>query len=87
MSGSELHFFMGKADGLLLIDSLDCEGVFFPSKLCEYFSFQRIIFAITPKSGITSDLLTEAGHLFFSDGEEELLSDSLLNILKNLQSF
>jgi hypothetical protein len=62
---------------------MDSEGVFFPSKMCEYFSFQKIIFAITPKTSATSYMLEESGHLFFSEGEEELLSNSLLSILKD----
>lgn len=80
---SELYLLLSKADGLIMIDSLISEGIFFPSKLCEYFSFQKIIFAITPKESVTSDLLYRSGHFCFDIGKEELFANALAEIIKN----
>lgn len=80
---NDLYFKLGKADAFLVIDAMNHDGIFFPTKLCEYFSFKKIILAITPKRGVTSDLLLEAGHLVFTEGDEEKLADSLFNLQKD----
>lgn len=79
----ELYLRFGKADGFLVIDALNHEGIFFPTKLCEYFSQKRIILAITAKESVTADLIREARHLYFTNGEEEKFADSLFNLIKD----
>lgn len=83
MSFEEMNRKVCKADGLILIDALGSEGVFAASKLCEYFSFQKIIFAITPKEGVTKDILTETGHLCFDVGDEKKFALALKNLFLN----
>nr|WP_315217746.1 hypothetical protein [uncultured Flavobacterium sp.] len=82
-----LYEYLSKSDGLLLIDSMAVEGVFTPSKLCEYFSFQKIIFAITPKESVVTDILEGTNHLCFNNGDEVLFSESILEIIENREKF
>lgn len=83
MTFEEMNKKVSKADGLILIDALGVEGVFAASKLCEYFSFQKIIFAISPKEGVTSDILSESGHLCFDEGDEAKFAFALKNLIEN----
>lgn len=80
---AELNMRLAKADAFLVIDALNYEGIFFPTKLCEYFSLNKIIFAITPRESITSDIITESKHLCFSNNEEEKFADALFNLVKD----
>jgi len=80
---NEMIALLSRADALIIIDSIGSEGVFAASKLCEYFSFQKPILAITPKEGVTSDILKSTGHLCFDVGDEELLANELAKMLFN----
>jgi hypothetical protein len=82
-----LYEYLSKSDGLILIDSLSVEGFFTPSKLCEYFSFQKIIFAITPKESVVTDILEGTNHLCFNNGDEVLFSESILRIIEDRSKF
>ena len=43
VSTTVLYEYYSKVDGFIVIDSLNVDNVFFPSKLCEYFSFNKIL--------------------------------------------
>jgi hypothetical protein len=79
----QLNILLSKADALLIIDALESKGIFTPSKLCEYFSFQKPIIAITSKESVTSDFLSETGHLCFDVGEEDLLAIELNHLIND----
>jgi len=66
---SRLYLEFAKADGLLVIDCLDFDNIFFPSKLCEYYLFNKIIFSITPDTSATRNLILESGHFAFNKNE------------------
>jgi len=69
---------LNSADMLLVIDSLQNNyNVHFPSKLVEYFSYQKPIIGITPKNSATNCLLQEAGHFVFHKGQSEGLKQYL----------
>lgn len=86
LKSEELYSKLACADVFLVIDAMNHEGVFFPTKLCEYFSFKKMIIGITPKEGVTADLLSEAKHKYFTPGEEEKLAD-FLNTLYQDRSY
>jgi hypothetical protein len=83
ISFDEMNKLLMCADALLTIDALGIECNFAPSKLCEYFSFQKPIFAITPNLGVTSDVLFNTGHQCFHEGEEFKLAIEFDRILSN----
>jgi hypothetical protein len=87
MPFEQMSVLLGKADALIIIDALESEGIFTPSKLCEYFSFEKPIFAITPKESVTSDFLSGTGHLCFNEGEEDQLAVELSNLIKDRNYF
>ena len=67
-----------KADLLLVIDSLnEIDNVHFPSKLVEYFSYQKPIIGITSKNSACNNLLNKAGHFVFNAGQSEQLKQFL----------
>lgn len=69
---------LGKANILLVIDSLQQkENVHFPSKLVEYFSYQKLIIGMTPENSPTAELLKKAGHYVFHSGESFELKELL----------
>ena len=73
-----------RADILLLVDSLDTEeNVFFPSKLVEYFSYNKLIIGITPINSPANTFLQEAGHIVIHKNENRQLKDFLSKILIN----
>ena len=43
VSTTVLYEYYSKVDGFIVIDSLNVDNVLFPSKLCEYFSFNKIV--------------------------------------------
>ena len=77
----ELKCLLSQADALIIIDALGSEGIFAASKLCEYFSYQKLIFAITPKVGVTADIFLETGHMCFDEGDEEKFALALNNLI------
>jgi glycosyltransferase involved in cell wall biosynthesis len=87
MSKDNLYLRLSKADAFLVIDSQDHDGVFFPSKLCEYFSFQKLILAITKENSITNEILKEAKHLCYFNGDEERFADELNCLIINKECY
>lgn len=88
LTKNELYEEERKADALLIIDSLSSnKNVFFPSKLTEYFMFDKIIFAITPAVSATREWLEKSGHLCFSEVDIQNLIDSIDKLLNNRHHF
>lgn len=83
VSATALYEYYSKVDGFIVVDSLNVDNVFFPSKLCEYFSFNKIIFGFSPKISTTRDLLEESGHFCFGIGESGVFAQTLLNLIKD----
>lgn len=83
MQKKNLFELLNQADGLLSIDSLLEDNIFFPSKLCEYFSLQKPIFAITPLISVTRSFLKDANHFSFSKNESILFSDVIVNLIND----
>jgi glycosyltransferase involved in cell wall biosynthesis len=79
----ELFSEIAKADALLVIDGMDKENVFFPSKLCEYFSLKKIIFGISPEISVTRDILIDSGHFVFSADETDLFAEVISKLINN----
>lgn len=80
----ELYDYYVKADILLAIDSFkDNMNIFFPSKICEYFSLKKTIFLITPKISETRRLFEDAPELCFGENESDKLKDALENVVYN----
>lgn len=54
---------VSESDILMLIEAPDTESVFFPSKICEYFSYRKPIFGLTACDSPGKRMLGESGHL------------------------
>jgi hypothetical protein len=50
---------MASASALVLIEKQLAEGVFLPSKLCDYFAMEKPILALSPSRGVVADLAAE----------------------------
>ena len=70
-----------ESDAFLLIESQQNENVFFPSKLLDYFLYQRPIIGITPQVGETTNLLNESGNIAIPNGDVLELKNALLKLL------
>lgn len=81
ISKENLYLEYSNADGLIVIDSLDFDNVFFPSKLCEYFLFNKIILAITPEISATREYIVDSGHLVFSPNQIDGFVHSLSELM------
>jgi len=74
---------IASVDGLLLINPGIEIDVFYPSKLCEYLTFEKIIVSIsTPVSASNSDIL-ESGNLLFYNDQIKNFADALMNLLND----
>ena len=74
---TELEKYYLESDAFLVLDSPQAENVFFPSKLLDYFIYKRLIIGITPKKGVTHDLLTDSKNVVFENGDVDGLADYL----------
>lgn len=73
---------LNSSDALLVIDSLKPDNnLFFPSKICEYFSYNKPIIGITSKRSVVRNYLTQSGHFVAGENEQELLSNYLEELL------
>lgn len=70
------------SDVLLVIEALQPDAnLFFPSKLCEYFSYNKPIIGLTSKESITRYHLSKANHSVFGPGEQIKLSSFLEELI------
>lgn len=75
--GEKLQEAYRNSDIFIVIDSPMKTNVFFPSKLLDYFYYQKPIIGITSRDGVTADLLIEAGHTVVENGNIEALYNYL----------
>ena len=61
----ELPKYYQESDIFIVIDSPQKRNVFFPSKLIDYFYYQKPILGISPKVGVTNEFLIESGNKCF----------------------
>lgn len=78
---SELERYYIESDAFLVLDSPQVENVFFPSKLLDYFIYKRMIIGITPRKGVTYDLLVGSKNVVFENGDVEGLADYLQKLI------
>ena len=69
LRGQELQDTYLNTDVFIAIDSPMEINVFFPSKLLDYFYYQKPILGITSRHGVTNDLLIKAGHTSIENGD------------------
>jgi hypothetical protein len=74
MQYNEVLEYYKNADILLLIDNLVELNVFFPSKLCEYFSYQKPIIGIVPIKSTAYNHLKISNHTFVTPDNPMKLS-------------
>lgn len=70
-----------EADFLLLIDNPEIDNFFFPSKICEYFSFNKPIIGLVSNNSISKRYLIESGHLNIDFNDPVSLKSSILFLL------
>ncbi|MBI5629280.1 MAG: hypothetical protein HY921_00140 [Elusimicrobia bacterium] len=66
-----------EADVFLLVEAKMEEGVFFSSKLADYLSGGRPIFALSPRRGVTADILGSGGGVLAEPDDAEGISRAL----------
>jgi glycosyltransferase involved in cell wall biosynthesis len=70
MPPDAVRAWMAGADVALLVEAALAEGIFFPSKLSDYLAGGRPILALSPRRGVTADLLAEGGGILVEPGDE-----------------
>lgn len=83
MPVEELEKYYNESDIFIVIDAPSKSNIFFPSKLMDYFYYQKPILGITPNVGVTNDLLTKSGNFTITNGNIKGLKCYLKNILIN----
>lgn len=79
-----LYQYYANADVLLVVDSFkDNINIFFPSKICEYLNFKKVIFLLTPVLSETRWVLNDALELCFGEDESDKLKLALENLVDN----
>jgi len=73
-----------ESDAFLLIESPQKENVFFPSKLLDYFIFQRPIIGITPVIGETTNLLKQSNNIAVENGDYIKLKKAFQTLLNDV---
>ena len=74
---SELPKYYQESDVFLVIDSPQNRNVFFPSKLVDYFYYQKPILGISPTIGVTHDFLVESGNSCYENNDIEGIANYL----------
>ena len=78
----DLIRFYEESHCFLVVDAPDDENIFFPSKLMDYYFWQRPILGITPERGVTHDLLTLSGGTAIANGNIRAIKEWLHNVLE-----
>lgn len=79
----ELPKYYQESDVFIVIDSPQKRNVFFPSKLVDYFFYQRPILGISPKLGVTNEFLTASGNSCFENNDIEGIAGYLQTAISN----
>ena len=86
LRGEDLQKAYTETDVFIVVDSPMKRNVFFPSKLLDYFYYQKPILGITSKFGVTNDLLTEAGHTPIENGNITAIVEFMDQVISNYNS-
>ena len=79
----ELPKYYRESDVFIVIDSPQERNVFFPSKLVDYFYYQRPILGISPRIGVTNELLTASGNHCFENNDIDGIANYLHTAISN----
>ena len=71
-----------ESDIFIVVDAPAKANVFFPSKLMDYFYYQRPILGITPEISVTTELLKASGNIVICNGDLDKIKDFFLQVLK-----
>lgn len=77
MPPDAVRAWMAGADVALLVEAALAEGIFFPSKLSDYLAGGRPILALSPRRGVTADLLASGGGLLVEPEDEAGIAAAL----------
>lgn len=75
-----------ESDIFIVIDSPQKRNVFFPSKLVDYFYYQKPILGISPKIGVTNHFLTESRNFCYENNDIGGITSYLENLIYNFSS-
>lgn len=82
----ECEMFYKNSDLFLVIDGINPNNIFFPSKILKYFYFQRPILGISPKGSVLDTELDASGHFCFDnqdiDGIVNFLNTAIVDYAK-----
>lgn len=84
--GNELVSFMSNSDGFILIDPMNAGNTCFPSKLCEYYQYEKPIFGFAAKGTPSYTSLKEAEHVVCDVDEMEKMVNSLIMFIDDNSS-
>ena len=77
MPPDAVQAWMAGADVALLVEAALAEGIFFPSKLSDYMAGGRPILALSPRRGVTADLLAGGGGVLVEPEDEAGIAAAL----------
>lgn len=73
----ECEPFYKNSDLFLVIDGINPNNIFFPSKILKYFYFQRPILGISPTGSVLDEELSASGHCCFDNNDIDGISECL----------
>lgn len=79
--GDELVEAIEDSSGLLLIDPMDERNTCFPSKLCEYYQYDKPIFGLSSKGTPSYNSLKESGHVVCDEEDIDYMVNTLEKVL------
>ena len=83
VSSNEIDKILSQADALLLIDPMDENNYSYPSKLCEYFQYRKLIIGFAGKGTPSYIALKETNNIVHSYGEDSLMAEDIIKIIEN----
>lgn len=86
VSPDNLSVYFKQSDVFLVIDSPQQRNVFFPSKLVDYFYYQKPILGISPKVGVTHQYLTQSGNYCYDNSDIKAIAAYLKQITVDFKS-
>lgn len=78
---SEVDFVLSRADALLLLDPLNKDNYSYPSKLCEYFQYKKVIIAFSGEGTPSFCALKETNNIVHKEGEEQKMADEIRQLI------
>lgn len=74
---------LAEADALLLIDPMDEKNYSYPSKLCEYFQYRKVIVAFSGKGTPSYNALKETNNIVHSKNEISEMVNDIQQLIDN----